>query len=135
MRESAAASHIRLDAAYLNVDLWRNNVGAFQDESGRWVRYGLCNDSVLLAKLVKSSDLIGITPVTITVDMVGQTIGVFTAVETKPTGWVFPNPTNVAEYARCLAQRKFHDIVKKSGGYAGFASTIKEFREIIKCRL
>ena len=60
MRESAAASHIRLDAAYLGVDLWRNNNGAFEDKTGRWVRYGLCNDSAALAKLVKSSEVIGI---------------------------------------------------------------------------
>lgn len=135
MRESAAASHIRLDAAYLGVDLWRNNSGAFQDETGRWVRYGLCNESSQLSAQIKSSDLIGITPIVITPDMVGQTIGVFTAIETKPSDWTWPKPTNVKEYWRCLAQQKFHDIVKKAGGYAGFASTVAEFRKIIKCKL
>lgn len=130
MRESAAASHIRLDAAYLGVDMWRNNNGAFQDATGRWVRYGLCNESAAQAKLVKSSDLIGVTPVTITPDMVGQVIGVFTAVETKPTGWhLIPSDD------RGLAQQKFHDIVKKAGGFAGFASTVADFRKIIKCQL
>ena len=135
MRESAAASHIRLDAAYLGCDMWRNNTGAFEDATGRWVRYGLCNESIELAKLIKSSDLIGVTPVTITPDMVGQVIGVFTAVETKPTDWTFPNPTNKDEFAHCLAQQKFHDIVKKAGGFAGFASTVADFRKIIKCKL
>ena len=130
MRESAAASHIRLDAAYLGVDLWRNNNGAFQDETGRWVRYGLCNESAQQAKHVKSSDLIGITPVMITPDMVGQVIGVFTAIETKPTGWRL-----VPSDDRGLAQKKFHDIVKKAGGFAGFASTVADFRKIIKCQL
>lgn len=130
MRESASASHIRLDAAYLGVDLWRNNSGAFQDETGRWVRYGLCNESAAQSKIVKSSDLIGITPVTITPDMVGQVIGVFTAIETKPTGWhLIPSDD------RGLAQQKFHDIVKKAGGFAGFATCVKDFRNIIKCRL
>ena len=130
MRESAAASHIRLDAAYLGVELYRNNNGAFQDETGRWIRYGLCNESAQQSKLVKSSDLIGICPVTITPDMVGQTIGVFVAVETKPSGWkLLPSDD------RGLAQKKFHDIVKKAGGFAGFASTVADFRNIIKCRL
>ena len=129
MRESAAASHIRLDAAYLGVDLWRNNSGSFQDSTGRWIRYGLCNDSKTLNKMVASSDYIGITPVTITPDMVGQVIGVFTAIETKPTGWhLIPSDD------RGLAQQKFHDIVKKAGGFAGFATCVKDFRNIIKCR-
>ena len=129
MRESAAASHIRLDAAYLGVDLWRNNSGSFQDSTGRWIRYGLCNDSKTLNKMVASSDYIGITPVTITPDMVGQVIGVFTAIETKPTGWhLIPSDD------RGLAQQKFHDIVKKAGGFAGFATWVKDFRNIIKCR-
>lgn len=130
MRESAAASHIRLDAAYLGVEMWRNNSGAFEDATGRWVRYGLCNESAQQSKLIKSSDLIGITPIVITADMVGQTIGVFTAIETKPTDWrLLPSD------ARGLAQKKFHDIVKKAGGFAGFASTVQEFRKIIGCKL
>lgn len=126
MKESAVASHIRLAAGKLGIDLWRNNSGAFEDENGRWVRYGLCNDSAVLSKEVKSSDFIGITPVTITPDMVGQTIGVFTAIETKPSGWLL-KPYD----ARGLAQEKFHDIVKAAGGYAGFASTVAEFKRIV----
>jgi hypothetical protein len=57
---------------------------------------------------------------------VGKTLGVFTAVEMKPSGWkLLPSDE------RGLAQKNFHDIVKKSGGFAGFASTIEEFRRII----
>ena len=41
----------------------------------RYVRYGVCNPG--------GSDLIGYKPVTITPDMVGQTVAVFTAVEAK----------------------------------------------------
>ncbi len=132
MKESAATSHIRLDAAYQGVDLWRNNSGAFEDATGRWVRYGLCNESAALSEKIKSSDLIGICPVVITPDMVGQTIGVFVAVETKPSDWTPPKPTNLKEFARYLAQKKFHDIVKKSGGFAGFARNVQDFRKIIK---
>jgi len=127
MKESATASHIRLNAAQSGIELWRNNNGAFQDESGRWIRYGICNDSKKLADNVKSSDFIGITPVVITPDMVGQTIGVFTAIETKPSGWkLLPSDK------RGWAQKAFHDIVIRAGGFAGFASTIEQFKRIVK---
>ena len=52
--------------------VWRNNVGALQDKTGRLVRYGLCKGS---------SDLIGICP-----------DGRFLAVEVKTsTGHVRPD--------------------------------------------
>lgn len=127
MKESATQSHIRLDAANLGIDLWRNNSGAFQDATGRWVRYGLCNDSAALNKRIKSSDLIGQTPTLITPEMVGQTIGVFTAIETKPSDWVF-----MPSDERAVAQAAYHDIVIRGGGYAGFARNIEEFRRIVK---
>lgn len=126
MKESATASLIRLEAANLGIDLWRNNVGALQDASGRLIRYGLCNDSAGLSKRIKSSDLIGITPVRITPQMVGYYLGVFTAVETKASDWVF-NPND----ERSSAQAKFHDIVRQAGGFAGFARTPEEFKRII----
>lgn len=127
MKESAAASHIRLEAARQGVDLWRNNVGVCHDHTGRAIRYGLCNDSPALAKRVKSSDYIGITPVIITPDMVGQTIGVFTAIETKKSDWKF-TPSD----ERALAQNAFHDIVRACGGFAGFARNVDDFKRIIK---
>lgn len=127
MRESATASHITLDAANIGVELWRNNNGAFPDETGRVIRYGLCNDSKKMSENVKSSDYIGITPVLITPDMVGQVIGVFTAIETKPSDWKF-SPAD----KRAVAQRAFHDIVLRAGGFAGFARNVFDFRKIIK---
>lgn len=127
MKESANASHIRLDAAQIGVDLWRNNVGVLCDRNGRPVRFGLCNDSAALNEKIKSSDYIGITPVLITPDMVGQVFGVFTAIETKDSGWeLLPSDD------RGLAQQNFHDIVKKAGGFAGFATCVEEFRKIVK---
>lgn len=127
MKEAGVASHIRLEAPKRNVELWRNNVGVLVDARGRPVRFGLANDSSKLNKKIKSSDLIGITPVRITPDMIGQVIGVFTAVETKKEDWKFNTNDE-----RAVAQKKFHDIVKKSGGYAGFASSVKDFLHIIK---
>lgn len=127
MKESAVASHIRLDAAQLGVNLWRNNSGSFQNDQGRWVRFGLGNDSKALNRVFASSDFIGITPVVITSDMVGQTVGVFTAIETKPSTWRM-----IPSDKRAIAQAAFHDIVKRAGGLAGFARNIEEFRKVIR---
>ena len=83
LSETPIAQKIRLNAAYSGVYLWRNNNGAFQDDTGRWIRYGLGNDSKQMSEQFKSSDYIGIRPVIITPDMVGSLFGIFTAVETK----------------------------------------------------
>lgn len=125
MKESATTSHVRLDAANLGITLFRNNSGAWKDDTGRFMRYGLGSFDSKRDKLA-SSDYIGITPVFITPDMVGQVIGVFTAVEMKPSDWKF-----VQSDERALHQRNFHDIVKKAGGFAGFATCVADFRRII----
>ncbi len=97
---------------------WRNNSGACTDETGRLIRYGLGNDSAQLNAEIKSSDLIGITPVQAYVEGIGWTVlGVFTALEIKPSGWSL-RPGD----KRGLAQAKFHDIVKANGGFAGFVT-------------
>lgn len=124
--ESAVQNDIRLDAAYRNVLLHRNNVGVLLNENGRPVRYGLANDSKNLNENIKSSDLIGITPVFITPDMVGTILGVYTAIECKPDGWKF----NIFD-KHCLAQSNFHDIVTRHGGKAGFATGVLEARRIM----
>lgn len=126
MKEHAVQNHIRLEAARLGIDLWRNNVGVLTDERGVPVRYGLANDSSNINKTIKSSDLIGITPVVIPQSWVGCLVGVFTAVEVKESGWTF-NPSR----ERDLAQLKFHDIVRKNGGFAGFATGVDDFKRIV----
>lgn len=126
MRESAVTSHIRLDAAQQGVLLLRNNSGAFTDEYGNFVRYGLGSFNPEKDKKA-SSDYIGITPIFITPEMIGRVLGVFTAVEMKPDNWKF-----LPSDKRALYQRNFHDIVKQNGGFAGFARNIEEFRRIIE---
>ena len=74
MGEAEYMRQIQLAAADDGVCLYRNNVGMCRDDKGRVVKFGLCKGS---------SDLIGYRPVTITEDMVGETIAVFTSVETK----------------------------------------------------
>lgn len=122
MRESAVTSHVRLEAAKLNIALWRNNCGGFYDETGRFIRYGLGSE----AKLA-SSDWIGIRPVLITPEMVGSVVGVFTAVEMKSENWRY-NPKD----QHTLQQKKFIDTVNSYGGMAGFAKSVDDFYKIIR---
>lgn len=86
--------------------LFRNNCGAYKDASGRLVRYGLVKGS---------SDLIGLKSITITPDMVGRKLAVFTAIEVKtPTGKPTPE------------QLHFVNRVKELGGIAGIARSVED---------
>lgn len=123
--EEYVKQQIALAAARRRHQMWRNNVGVATDATGRVVRYGLANVSKQMNDKIKSSDYIGITPVTITPDMVGETIGVFTATETKRSDWVF-NPNN----KRDAAQAKFIQLVRDCGGFGGFATSVEDFNNI-----
>lgn len=114
--EVQIAMALRAAAADAGGRLWRNNVGALRDERGRLVRYGLCNDSKAMNAAIKSSDLIGITPRVVTHDMVGTVVGIFTAREVKPTGWVYTGT------AREQAQLRFINLVLSMGGDAKFTT-------------
>lgn len=109
--ELAVQNHIRLSLGRGPVRLWRNNTGALKDASGRLVRYGLCTGS---------SDLIGFTTVTITPDMVGQQLAVFTAIEVKDKGRPTPE------------QLRFLEVVRAAGGMAGVARTVEDAQDIIR---
>jgi hypothetical protein len=86
--------------------LFRNNTGAIKDQTGRLVRFGLCKGS---------SDLIGFKPVTITPEMVGRQVAVFTAIEVKtPDGKPTPE------------QLHFLNRVKELGGIAGIARSVDD---------
>lgn len=116
-----------MEAAKHQVILLRNNSGALPDSTGRVVRYGLGNISKKKNEEFKSSDYIAITPVLITPDMVGKTIGVFTAVEVKEENWTF-NPKDKRE----AAQKNFIDFVTARGGLAGFCNNVDTLLRIIK---
>ena len=126
MKESSVQQRIRLIAARMNIELWRNNIGACTDETGRVIRYGLGNDSAALNEQIKSSDLIGLMPVLITPEMVGTIIGRFVAVECKESNWKMLPSDKCAK-----AQERWHEIVRKSGGIAGFAISEFDFVELI----
>lgn len=114
--EAFAQSQVRIEASRKGVTLFRNNVGALQDEDGRWIRYGLANDSKTLNETIKSGDLIGWRPVVITPQHVGFRIAQFVSREIKAPGWQF---TGVG---REVQQKAWADAVNAAGGDAGFAT-------------
>ena len=123
MTEAILQATLRVEAVKLTSSLWRNNRGAMLDKDDRLVRYGLANDSSRLDKVFKSSDLIGITPVT----WYGRKFGVFTAVECKAPQWEFsPNDE------RAVAQRNFLAAVQAAGGIALFAQSVDAYKETVR---
>lgn len=112
--ESWVGSNLRLSVAKSGGLLWRNNVGAMQDDSGRVVRYGLANESRKMNQQIKSSDYIGIIPTTILPNHVGLVVGQFVAYETKKPGWRWTGTD------REKAQMKFLELVTSKGGHATF---------------
>lgn len=112
--ESAVQVDIRLAATQRGWRLWRNNVGALLDETGRPVRYGLANESSAMNKVIKSADLIGIRPVLIGPEHVGETIGKFVSIECKEEGWHFTGTP------REEAQQAWAALVLSLGGEARF---------------
>lgn len=130
MHEKTLLNDIQLTASKSRrCVLFRNNVG--QGWVGQIVektptRITLANFRPLHAGLVRgSSDLIGWTTVTITPEMVGQKIAVFTAIEAKT-----PGDTLKAN------QKNFIKRVKEAGGIASeirdatrIAGIISEFEK------
>lgn len=124
--EDEVTNELELAAAYAGMQYWRNNSGAYVDEYGNHVRYGLGNISQKWNKRFKSSDYIGILPTFITPQHVGRVLGVFVASEHKAEGWVFRESDE-----RAVAQMRFHEIVRQAGGLAGFAQSKADLMRII----
>jgi len=126
--ESHVQQEVQIKAMHLNCILLRNNSGAAVDNTGRLVRYGFGNISKKHSENSKSSDLLGITKVTITQEMVGKTVGIFTAVEVKKEGWKSTKKLDKREQA----QENFMEWVRINGGFAGFASDANDLTDILK---
>lgn len=116
LSEAAVQNNLRLEGARKGVRLFRNNVGAYEDEDGRFVRYGLANESPQVNKVIKSGDLIGIRPLVVTSQMVGFTVGQFVSREAKPGTWRYSNTE------REQAQLRWIQLINSLGGDAGFAN-------------
>lgn len=105
--EAAIVADVRLAWSNAGGRIFRNNCGQYVVEPGRVIRYGVCNPG--------GSDLIGWRPVTITPEMVGQTIAQFTALEVKRKGG---KPTG--------EQVRFIKAVQAAGGLAGVVTSADE---------
>lgn len=125
MKESIVQQHIMLALSQEGVIVWRN------ETAGAWVgrqihtshgQVTLADSRMIQAGLCKgSSDLVCIKPTVITQDMVGKTVGVFTAIEVK------------TEKGRATSdQNKFIEGVKAAGGIAGIARSVNDALELIK---
>jgi hypothetical protein len=113
-QETDLQQRIRLALGLLpDLRLWRNNSGKLPDpRTGRWVQFGVASPG--------GSDLIGYKSVTITPDMVGQKIAVFTAIEIKtPNGRATP------------AQQNFIDHIRRAGGIAAIVRSIADAQRVI----
>lgn len=109
--EAAIQAEVQLYMSSIGAPVFRNNNGAYKTESGRFIRYGVGGTG--------GSDLIGITPITITPEMVGRTIGVFTALEVKTkTG----RPTE--------AQTLFIKAIRRAGGIAGIVRSSEDAKKL-----
>jgi len=109
--EQTIQQHIRLACSSGNCRLFRNNTGTLKDANGRPVQFGLCKGS---------ADLIGWTTRTVTQDMVGTQVAVFTSIEVKtPTGRLRPE------------QRQWLDAVQVAGGVAGVARSVADAQQLL----
>ncbi len=106
----------RLEQSKRGNKQWRNNVGALKSEDGRFVRFGLANESAHMNSYVKSGDYVGIRQVLITSDMVGSTIGQFTSHEYKKPNWKYSGTE------REKAQVNWANIINTMGGDAKFVT-------------
>lgn len=126
--ENDTSQEMLMNVRQFGVVLMRNNNGACMDQTGRLVRYGLGNTSP--NQEFTSSDYVGIRPTLITQEMVGQTLGVFVAVEMKKRDW---NPLKKLD-AHEEKQNKFLQWVRANGGIAEFVHnpTIDNLRKIFR---
>ena len=111
--ETTLQQQIRLAlGTHPQTRLFRNQVGSLPDpRTGRLVTFGLARGS---------ADLIGWRTITVTADMVGQRLAVFTSVEVKtPTGRVRPDQT------------AWLTAVQAAGGIAGIARSVPDALQLV----
>jgi hypothetical protein len=111
MSEQQIQQHIRLTCSTGAIRLFRNNTGTLKDQHGRPVQFGLCKGS---------ADLIGWRTVTVTPEMVGTTVAVFTSIEVK-----------TATGRLRTEQQQWLDAVQAAGGIAGVARSVDDALDLL----
>jgi hypothetical protein len=119
MNESTTQREIRAKLGSMKLPFFRYQVGTFLTSEGAMVNIG-----------VKGvSDLIGITPYTITPEDVGRTVGIFTALEVKK-----PRGGRVSE-----EQKAFLRTVNRLGGIGAVVKSAADAESVVtemwKCKL
>lgn len=111
--ETTLQQQIRLAlGTHPQTRLFRNQVGSLPDpRTGRLVTFGLARGS---------ADLIGWRTVTVTPDMVGRRLAVFTSIEVKtPKGRIRPDQT------------AWLGAVQAAGGIAGIARSVPDALQLV----
>lgn len=127
--EQKASQAVRIRASAWGLKLFRNNSGVLMNDVGVPVRFGLGNESKKLNQELKSSDFIGWTPLTITPEMVGKQVAIFTAIEAKAIGFIERESYN--PNSREYGQDRFIKLVTNAGGLAAFATNNNDVDRII----
>lgn len=122
--EARVQSLVRLAAVENGHCLHRNNRGAMTTATGQLVRFGLAHEAAT-SKVFRSSDLIGITTITVQPHHVGRQHGIFTACEIKKSGWT--KPTDDRE----RGQMNFLMDVTRRAGIAGFVTSEADYRRYV----
>ena len=110
--EQTIQQHIRLACSIGSCRLFRNNTGTLRDINGRPVSFGLCKGS---------ADLIGWRTVTVTPEMVGQTVAIFASIEVKAASGGCIRPE----------QQQWLNAVAAAGGIAGIARSVSEAMDLL----
>ena len=112
MSEQRIQQEIRIAFSTGATRLFRNNTGTLRDQHGRPVQFGLARGS---------ADLIGYRTITITPEMVGQQVAVFTSIEVKTPAGGRIRPE----------QQQWLEAVQAAGGIAGVARSVEDAKALL----
>jgi hypothetical protein len=114
MNENEVTARCRIVAGRMKTVLLRNNIGAYRDQRGQFVQYGVGGKG--------AGDFLGWKTVVITPDMVGKTIAQFVSVEFKRS-----KGGRVTE-----KQEAWVGAVNNAGGRAGIVASEDEIAALLK---
>ena len=106
--EAEVLQAILLEAPKLGCRLLRNNIGKFEDKTGRWVTFGLGGEG--------GADLIGWTTI--------DGVAVITAIEVKAPGARTPKD-------RIIKQAAFVGAINDAGGIGAICDNVEQFRAAV----